>query len=82
MISQTHQVKSAFVGVHPNHDGTLASVTLEPGAIIAVDTARTVLRSGLVEVLFEGTVLTAFMRDIEDRTEPVHTSNRKPIVMR
>jgi hypothetical protein len=70
-MPQTYQVKVPFVGVHPNADRAFEVVMLERGAIITVDSQHTSLRSGLVEVQFQGTVLAAYLRDIEDRTEPV-----------
>jgi hypothetical protein len=66
-----HRVNTPFVGVS-GADGRFRAVTLEPGANIAVRAGHTVLRSGLVEVVYEGVVLSAFLRDIEDRTERIH----------
>lgn len=65
-----HRVNTPFVGV-AGMDGNFRAVTLEPGAKIAVQAGHTVLRSGLVEIVYEGVVLSAFLRDIEDRTEQV-----------
>jgi len=73
-MPQTYQVKIPFVGVHPDADHAFEVVTLQRGDIITVETQHTSLRSGLVEVLFGGTVLAAYLRDIEDRTEQVKTS--------
>jgi len=70
-MSQSYQVKSAFVAVHPSVNHAFEAVTLQRGAIITVEAEHTSLRSGLVEVLFEGTVLAAYLRDIEDWTERV-----------
>jgi hypothetical protein len=70
-MSQTYQVKTPFVAVCPTANGAFESVTLEPGTIITVQAEHTVLRSGLVDVLYEGTILAAYLRDIEDRTELV-----------
>jgi hypothetical protein len=65
-----HRVNTPFVGVS-GADGNFRAVTLEPGANISVRLGNTVLRSGLVEVVYEGMVLSAFLRDIEDRTERI-----------
>ena len=68
---QTYRVKTAFVAVRPNAEGAFESVALGPGAIISVRTERTVLRSGLVDVLYQGQILAAYLRDVEDRAEEV-----------
>jgi len=70
-MPDTYQVKFPFVGVYPGADHAFEAVTLQRGAIITVDAQHTSLRSGLVEVNFEGAVLSAWLRDIEDRTERV-----------
>ena len=44
-------------------------VTLERGAIIRVNVERTIPCTVLVDVLYEGRTLAAFMSDIEDRAE-------------
>ncbi len=43
-----------------------------PGTIIGVEVGRTVLRAGLVSVVYEGQTFVAFLRDIEDRTELIN----------
>jgi hypothetical protein len=68
---QMYRVKTPFVAVLPNAGGVFESISLQPGAIISVKLERTVLRSGLVDVLYEGKVLAAYLRDIEDRAECV-----------
>jgi hypothetical protein len=68
--ARTHRVNSAFPAVS-NADNAFLSVTLEPGDTIVVHSGRTSVRSGLVEVLYDGIVLSAYLRDIEDRTECV-----------
>ncbi len=68
--AQTHRVNSAFAAVS-KADNAFRSVTLEPGDTITVHSARTTVRSGLVEVLYDGLVLSAYLRDIEDRTESI-----------
>lgn len=68
---QMYRVKTPFVAVRPTAGGVFESVALEPGAIISVKLERTVVRSGLVDVLYEGRVLAAYLRDIEDRAEYV-----------
>jgi hypothetical protein len=68
-MSQTCRVNSPFVVVF-KADGAFKAVTLEAGTTITVNADRTVQRSGLVDVLYNGMVLAAYLRDIEDRTEP------------
>ena len=68
--AQTHRVNSAFAAVS-KADNAFRSVTLEPGDTIIVHSNRTSVRSGLVQVLYDGMVLSAYLRDIEDRTEDV-----------
>ncbi len=66
--AQKHRVNSAFVVVS-NSDHDFRSVTLEPGDTIEVRSDRTVVRSGLVGVVYDGMAMSAYLRDIEDRTE-------------
>ena len=68
---QAYHVKTPFVAIYRKAEGVFESVTLEPGEIISVQDGHTVLRSGLVDLLYNGTVLTAYLRDIEDRAERV-----------
>jgi hypothetical protein len=68
---QQYRVNTSFIAVCPNQDSTSRFVTLEPGAIIRVTVDRTICSTGLVDVLYEGRTLAAFMRDIEDRAERV-----------
>ena len=69
--SQTYQVMTPFVAIYRKTDGVFESVALEPGTLITVQAEHTALRSGLVHVLYDGTVLAAYLRDIEDRAERV-----------
>ena len=64
-----YRVSTPFLAVSPNEDSSFRFVTLERGAIIRVNVEHTVPRSGLVDVLYEGRTVAAFMRDIEDRAE-------------
>ena len=70
-MPQIYQVKIPFIGVHPSADHAFDVVTLDRGDIITVDATHTSKRSGLVEVIFQGAVLSAWLRDIQDRTERV-----------
>src|SRR5258708_15132556 len=70
-MPQSYEVKREFVAVHPSGDRAFEAVRLQRGAMITVDAEHTSLRSGLVKVLFEDTVLAAYLRDIEDWTERV-----------
>jgi hypothetical protein len=68
---QMYRVRLPFVAVRPSAEGAFESVALPPGSIISVKAERTVLRSGLVDVLYDGKILAAYLRDIEDRAESV-----------
>lgn len=68
-IMQMYRVKMPFMAIRPLSGSSFESVALQPGALISVRVERTVLRSGLVDVLFEGKTLAAYLRDIEDRAE-------------
>ena len=68
---QNYRVKTPFVAVLPNAGGGFESVVLGPGAMISVGVERTVLRTGLVDVVYQGRLLAAYLRDIEDRAEQV-----------
>ena len=68
---QKYRVKLPIAAVRLSSAGMYESVALEPGAIISAKVERTVLRSGLVNVLYQGKELSAYLRDIEDRAELV-----------
>jgi len=68
--AEMHRVNSAFVVVSRS-DNAFRAVTLEPGDTIGVHSERTTVRSGLVEVVYDGMVMAAYLRDIEDRTESI-----------
>jgi hypothetical protein len=68
---QMYRVKTPFVLVRPTGSGAFESVSLAPGALISVRMDRTILRSGLVDVLFDGKILAAHLRDVVDRAECV-----------
>jgi len=63
----TYRAKEAFMAVRDNPPGPFTFVTILPGAIITVK--GEVLQSGLVDVLYDGQIVAAFMRDIEARAE-------------
>ena len=67
--SRTYSVNVPFMAVCPSADGAFEPVTLTQGTIIGVEAGRTVRRSGLVSVVYEGQALAAFLRNIEDRAE-------------
>ncbi len=75
-MQQFYRVKTPFVAVSPLADDGFKSVALEPGSIIAVDAARTALRSGLVGVRYEHMALSSFLSDIEDKTEPLESDSQ------
>ena len=67
-----YRVSVSFMAVCPSADGAFEPVLLIPGTIKGVEAGRTVLRSGLVSVVYEGQTFAAFLRDIEDRAELIN----------
>jgi hypothetical protein len=65
----TYRAKQAFMAVRDNPPLPFTFVTIPAGAIIVV--AGDVLQSGLVNVLHNGRIVAAFMRDIESRADVV-----------
>lgn len=68
--AEVHRVHAPFVVISKS-DHAYKAITLAPGDTISVRSDRTSQRSGLVEVLYDGMLLAAYLRDIEDRTECV-----------
>jgi hypothetical protein len=75
-ISQIYKVNAPFMAVHPGAAGAFEPVMLIQGTIIGVEAGHTVFRFGLVSVVYEGETLAAFLRNIEDRAEPVDALSR------
>jgi hypothetical protein len=69
-LPQCYEVESAFDVLHLSGDRVFEVETLPHGAIITVAEPASLCR-GFVEVLFEGMILAAYLRDIEDWTERV-----------
>jgi len=65
-----HRVTTPFVALS-GANGTYRAVTLEPGDSIIVRAEDTTVRSGIVKIVYDGLVLSAYLRDIQDRTEEV-----------
>ena len=65
-----HRVTTPFVAVS-GENGSYRAVTLEPGDSIEVRSENITVRSGIVKIVYDGLVLSAYLRDIEDRTEEV-----------
>ena len=70
-MPQTYRVKAPFAAVYSKAGGLIEAVVLEPGGIITVHSEHTVLRSGLVELLYGDQILSAYLHDIQDRAELV-----------
>lgn len=66
---QRYRVTTPFVAVKPDDDGHYRFVTLGRGSVF--DLNGELRRTELVEILFEGRVLAAFIRDIEERAERI-----------
>lgn len=65
----TYRVREPFLAVRDEPPKRFGFVTLSPGAIITIK--GEVQQSGLVDVLHDGEVVAAFMRDIQTRAELV-----------
>ena len=65
-----HRVTTPFVALS-GENGSYRAVTLEPGDNIGVHSENTTVRSGIVRITYDGLVLSAYLRDIQDRTEEV-----------
>jgi hypothetical protein len=65
----TYRAREAFMAVRDDLQGPFTFVTITPGSIITVK--GEVLQSGLVDVLHNGQIVAAFMRDIDARTDIV-----------
>lgn len=68
-----YKVKAPLTAVIPEQTGGFRFVTVEAGSLIRIH--GTVQKSGLVDVLCDGTVLAAFMRDLQERAELVHETS-------
>jgi hypothetical protein len=66
----TYRAREAFMAVRDDPQGPFTFVTITPGSIITVK-GDDVQQSGLVDVLYDGQIVAAFMRDIEARAEMV-----------
>ena len=64
-----YRVRMPFVAVRSGGDGTFRFVSIEAGAVITLKGQTQ--HSGLVEIHYAGETVAAFMRDIQDRCEPV-----------
>ena len=60
------------MAVRDNPPGPLTFVTITPGSIITIK--GEVQQSGLVDVLYDGQIVAAFMRDVEARADVVEAS--------
>ncbi|HEV2689194.1 MAG TPA: hypothetical protein VGV35_11585, partial [Bryobacteraceae bacterium] len=67
--TMSYRVREPFLAIRDDPPHQFTFVTLLPGSIIAVKGEPQ--RSGLVDVLHEGNILGAFMRDILSRCERV-----------
>ena len=64
-----YRVISSFIGIKRADDGAYRLITIPGNTRISI--RGPVLESGLVDVEFENQVIAVFMRDIEERTEPL-----------
>ena len=65
----TYRVREPFLAVRDDPARQSAFFTVTPGTIIVVKSEPDL--SALVEIECEGQILTAFIRDIKDRCEPI-----------
>ncbi len=64
-----YRVISSFIGIRQGDDGAYRLITIPGNARISI--RGPVLQSGLVDVEFDDQLIAVFMRDIEERTEPL-----------
>lgn len=62
-----YRIREPFVAVRPSDGNGFQFLTLHPGDLIVI--RGSVQESGLVDVVYDGVVIAAFMRDIEARAE-------------
>ena len=70
----TYRVRKALQVIRDEPPKPFSFVEIMPGSIIRVN--GEVQKSGLVDVLYDGQIFGAFMRDIETRTEKVESVSR------
>jgi hypothetical protein len=68
----TYQVQEPFLAVRDEPPRPFAFVTITEGSVITV--TGEVQQSGLVDVLYDGEIVAAFLRDIESRAVAVEAS--------
>lgn len=68
----TYRVHEPFIAVTDGQSRPFAFVTITKGSTITIK--GEVQQSGLVDVLYEGKVVAAFMRDIQARAQLVEAS--------
>lgn len=61
----SYRVGSPFIAIKPLEDRSCKIITIPSNSMIEI--RGQVLQSGLVDIWFEGQVVAAFMRDIEER---------------
>lgn len=72
VVVRLYRVKAPFVAVSPpSLNGSMQSIVLESGRIIKVESEHTTKRSGLVQIVSGDGHLLIYLRDLQDRTEPV-----------
>jgi hypothetical protein len=65
----TYQVRERFIAVRDEPPAPFAFVTITAGSTLKI--SGEVQQSGLVDVMYDGQIVAAFMRDIEARAEMV-----------
>ena len=68
-------VRAPFIAVRSPEDGSFRFITVHAGSVITI--AGTVECTGLVDIRYEGKIVTAFMRDIEARSELVQAQAKQ-----
>ena len=64
-MAAQYRVVSSFIAIKPGDDETCNIITIPSGSTIEIQGLG--LQSGLVDILVNGQVVAAFMRDIQDR---------------
>ena len=67
------RVTTPFVALSGSN-GAYRAVTLEPGDTIAMRAEGATVRTGITQIIYDGVLLSAYARDIEDRTERLEAS--------
>ena len=69
----TYRAREAFIAVRDEPPAPFAFTTITAGSTLKI--IGEVQKSGLVDVLYDGQIVAAFMRDIEARADRIKTES-------